>query len=80
MPPMRNRRETLEADGWTKQFIASEPRLSEAKDAYEEMGLEVRFEPVEPGDLDQECKDCFEMDDSCRTIFTRPRRKGKDGE
>ncbi len=77
MPTEKSRREILEAEGWTRQFIASEPRLSEAKDAYEEMGLEVRFERVEPEDLDQECKDCFEMDDSCRTIFTRPRREGK---
>jgi len=67
-----SRHEELEADGWTRQFIASEPRLSEAKEAYEEMGLEVRLEPVDIKDLDQECTDCLEMDDSCRLIYTRP--------
>ncbi len=66
----------LEADGWTRQFIASEPRLSEAREAYEEMGLEVRLEPVDTEGLDQECTDCLEMDDSCRLIYTRP-KKGK---
>jgi hypothetical protein len=78
VPAKKSRREILEAEGWTKQFIASEPRLSEAKDVYEEMGLEVRFEPVDKEDLDQECKDCFEMDDSCRTIYTRRRKEGKE--
>jgi len=68
----------LEEEGWTRQFIASEPRLSEAKEAYEEMGLEVRFEPVDKDDLDQECTECFEIDESCRTIYTRPRDGGKE--
>ncbi len=77
MPAKKTRREILEAEGWTRQFIASEPRLSEAKEVYEEMGLEVRLEPVDKGDLDQECKDCYEMDESCRTIYTRPRRESK---
>ncbi len=74
----RSRAADLVKEGWTRQFIASEPRLSEAKEAYEEMGLEVLLEPVDPEDLDQECKDCFEMDDSCRTIYTRP-KKGDEG-
>lgn len=78
MPAKKSRREVLEAEGWTRQFIASEPRLSEAKDAYEEMGLEVRFEPVDKDDLDQECTECFEMDERCRAIFTRPKREGKE--
>jgi hypothetical protein len=77
VPAKKTRREILEAEGWTRQFIASEPRLSEAKEVYEEMGLEVRLEPVDKGDLDQECKDCYEMDESCRTIYTRPRRESK---
>ena len=77
MPAKNSRRKELEAEGWTRQFIASEPRLSEAKEAYEEMGLEVRFEPVDKEDLDQECTECFEIDESCRTIYTRPIVEGK---
>jgi hypothetical protein len=77
-PAKGSRRNKLEAEGWTRQFIASEPRLSEAKEAYEEMGLEVRFEPVDKDDLDQECTECFEMDESCHTIYTRSRREGKE--
>ncbi len=76
MSKKKSRREKLEAEGWTRQFIATEPRLSDAKEAYEEMGLEVIFEPVDLEDLDQECKDCLEMDEGCRVIYTRP-RKGK---
>ena len=76
MPAKKNRRQVLEADGWTRQFIASEPRLSDAKEAYEEMDLEVMFEPIDTNDLDQECKTCLEMDEHCRVIYTRPKRKG----
>jgi hypothetical protein len=79
VPVKKSRRETLEAEGWTRQFIASEPRLSEAREAYEEMGLDVRFESVEADDLDQECKECFEVDDTCRVIFTRPKKEGGKG-
>ncbi len=76
MPAKKSQRETLEAEGWTRQFIASEPRLSDSREAYEEMGLEVRFELVDMDDLDQECKTCLEMDEHCRVIYTRPKRKG----
>ena len=73
-PGKKSGQKDLEAEGWTRQFIASEPRLSEAKEAYEEMGLEVRFEPVDVKDLDQECIGCLEMDESCRVIYTRPKK------
>ena len=73
-PENENQRKKLQAEGWTRQFLASEPRLSEAKEAYEEMGLEVRFEPVDVKDLDQECIGCLEMDESCRVIYTRPKK------
>ncbi len=74
MSKKKSRREKLEAEGWTRQFIATEPRLSDAKEAYEEMGLEVIFEPVDLDDLDQECTDCLEMDDRCRVIYTKPKK------
>lgn len=74
MPAKKGRGEILEEEGWTRQFIASEPRLTEAKEAYEEMGLEVRFERVDLKELDQECKDCLEMDENCRVIYTRPKK------
>ena len=74
MSRKKSRREQLESEGWTRQFIATEPRLSDAKEAYEEMGLEVRFEPVDLDDLNQECTNCLEMDEGCRVIYTRPKK------
>jgi hypothetical protein len=71
-------------DGWKKQFVASEPRLSEAVQMYEETGFEVMLEPfpVKPGcstpsgakDKDGgECRACFEgSEHKYKIIYTRP--------
>jgi hypothetical protein len=66
----------LLADGWRRCFITDEPRLAEVIEAYEEMGMEVRFLPVDLDD--RECSECMKAD-PCRyrVIFTRPR--GTDG-
>jgi hypothetical protein len=79
----------LEEQGWTRQFIASEPRLSEAVEVYEEAGFQVHLEPLpkEPecdthpaggcGEAGA-CRVCFAgVEDQYRIIFTRP-KKGKD--
>jgi len=80
----RSRTAMLEDEGWTKQFIACEPRLSEAVEMYKEAGFEVHLEPLskEPecetcaGEEDQdECRICFEgFEELYKIIFTR--RKG----
>lgn len=73
----------LEKQGWEKKFIACEPRLSEAVDAYKEAGFEVCLEPLpkEPecktctGDKtgDRECRVCYEgVEDLYKVIYTRP--------
>ncbi len=78
--------ERLEEEGWTKRFVASEPRLSEACDLYRETGYEVHLEPLPAetecetciGEEDQgECRVCFDgNEDQYKIIFTRP--KGAD--
>ncbi|MFC1579689.1 hypothetical protein ACFL4N_02120 [Thermodesulfobacteriota bacterium] len=70
--------------GWSEQFIANEPRLSEAVEAYQEAGFEVHLEPLttEPGcerctgpEDEKECRICFEgVEDQYKVIFTRPRK------
>lgn len=75
----------LEEQGWTEQFIANEPRLSEAVELYREAGFEVHLEPLpeEPGcesctgpGEEKECRICFEgVEDQYRIIYTR-RKKG----
>jgi len=90
MNESKSRIETLDKEGWERRFIASEPRLSEAIEAYEEAGFEVHLEPLpenrEPekdaedtgGD---ECRICFEgFQDQYRIIFTRPRKAVNDAE
>jgi len=76
--------ESLERDGWNRQFIATEPRLSEAVELYEGMGLDIRLEPLPPVeeasnntpcDLDGECRECYKgSEDKYKIIFTRPKK------
>jgi hypothetical protein len=70
-----NRRQELESQGWVKQFTADEPRLSEAVEEYEELGFEVRLEPVDPLQIPVgECSRCLLADcDRYKDIFTRKR-------
>jgi hypothetical protein len=79
-----SRREILEREGWTRQFIANEPRLSEAVEMYREAGFSVHLEPLsqlkktpggpQPASGD-ECRQCFEgFEDQYKVIFTRPAR------
>jgi hypothetical protein len=79
----------LEKQGWVKQFVASEPRLSEAVELYKESGFEVHLEPLPKGQecspragLEKEgqgeCSACFDgFEDLCRIIFTRPAKNRK---
>jgi hypothetical protein len=80
----------LEREGWTRRFVACEPRLSEAAEIYEQVGFEVHLEPlpwksamnVGPGRVERgECRTCFEgFEDQYRIVFTRPKRKALDAE
>ena len=75
--------ETLEKEGWSKRFVASEPRLSEAVEAYKEAGFDVHLEPLpkkptcescEGSEEADECRVCFEgFEDLYKTIYTRPK-------
>lgn len=83
-----SRIEELEKEGWVKQFVASEPRLSEAVDLYRELGFDVHLEPLPKGQQCDtctgteerkekgECRVCFDgFEDQYKIIFTR-RQKG----
>ena len=88
-----SRIEELEKDGWVKQFVASEPRLSEAVDLYGELGFDVHLEPL-PKEMEcktcagteghadtGECRVCFEgFEEQYRIIFTRRRKEQKRSE
>ena len=66
------REEELVREGWERQSVLSEPRLSEAVEMYKELGLEVRVEPFDIESEDDECKECFAGED-CKVIYTRKR-------
>ncbi len=82
-----SREKALEAEGWTRQFVANEPRLTEAVELYRQLGFEVLLEPlpetVQCDDCEgaaetdkSECRVCFQgVEDQYRVIFTRPRKK-----
>jgi hypothetical protein len=85
--------EALEKEGWVKQFVASEPRLSEAVNLYTELGFDVHLEPLPKGqecdtcsgtegnEAKGECRVCFEgFEDQYRIIFTRRRKEQKRSE
>ena len=85
--------ERLEKEGWVRQFVANEPRLSEAVGLYKELGFDVHLEPLPAGqECDtcagtegyQEkgaCRVCFEgFEDQYKIIFTRRRKDSKPSE
>jgi hypothetical protein len=84
MNEMKSIEERLGKEGWTRRFIANEPRLGESVQLYEEAGFEVHLEPLprEPScetcagpdeESEEECRVCFDgFEDQYRIIFTRP--------
>jgi len=76
----------LEAAGWEPQFTVEAERADEYVELYEEMGLEVRVEPVTPDlmvslrqaqGMAEECATCLlAMCDRYVLIYTRPREDG----
>ena len=61
------REDELIKEGWTRRFIANEPRLSEAVELYRSMGYEVHLEPLPPVPVDSDSAD--EESGECRTCF-----------
>jgi hypothetical protein len=75
----------LKKEGWVRQFVASEPRLSEMVETYRSIGFEVRLEQVLTGkdakeDECKECRICFEGEpkEKYMVIYTRPEENSKE--
>ena len=80
-------RALLEKEGWTRRFVACEPRLSEAVDLYRKSGFEVHLEPLpryeecpqHDGEVksEEECRVCFKgFEEQFSIIYTRPGTPG----
>lgn len=60
----------LLAEGWQRCFVADEPRLSEAVEAYREIGYEVTLLPFAPDD--SLCSECIASEPGrCFVIYVR---------
>ena len=66
------RQQELEAQGWTRQSVMDEPRLTELVDMYKELGFEVHLEPFDP-DEEEGCMTCMDQEpERYKVIYTRP--------
>ncbi len=79
-----SREKELESQGWVRQFVAEEPRLSEAVELYLSLGMEVHLEPLDPDEAqeDGQCTECLRGSrERMRVIYTRclPREREVDG-
>jgi hypothetical protein len=79
------REDELIREGWTRRFVTSEPRLSEAVELYRSMGNEVHLEPLplvngdSADEESQECRTCFKgFEDQYKIIYTRPQKNGNE--
>ena len=64
-------KEKLEEDGWTRQTVMDEPRLSELVDFYKELAFEVVCLPVESDPVGAGCDVCFYDREKYKVIYTR---------
>lgn len=67
------RAQQLAGEGWVRRFTASGPRLEEMAQAYREIGLEVRVEPVTVDGMPYDaCRECFLVQSGLLfTVYTR---------
>lgn len=62
----------LVADGWERRFMVGSDRLEETMQIYQELGLEIRQEPVKPVEFHDICQSCQTL--ACEdyvTLYTR---------
>lgn len=58
-------------NSWQRRFVAAPPRLQEAVEIYQALGLEVRLDPVHSDELPPQCHDCQAALSLFRVIYTR---------
>jgi len=72
----KQREEEFKKQGWIRQFVTDEPRLSEAVEIYKSIGYEVRLEQASFDEVNQICKNCPPSDcNKYKTIYIRRKRK-----
>jgi len=72
----KEREEELKRQGWVRQFVTDEPRLSEAVELYRSLGYEVRLEQASFDEVNQMCVNCLWTDCArYKIIYTRPKAR-----
>jgi len=67
--------EELKKEGWIKRTTIDEPRLSAIVDEYKTLGFEVRLEPLNLEELNEDCRRCYANNaDKFKTVYIRKRR------
>jgi hypothetical protein len=65
----------LIAQGWERRFIAEDKRAQDALEIYEELGHEVRIEPITLEELKEECHGCLVILKKLKAVYTRKKLK-----
>jgi hypothetical protein len=80
------RTEKLKREGWVRQFLATEPRLSEAVKLYQTIGYDVHLEPLTREEAlnsagDNSCTVCFDAEeDRYKVIYIRSKKERVESE
>lgn len=67
-------REKLEREGWIRQTVTDEPRLSELVEFYKELAYEVLVVPYDPKLAPGDCTECFDNSGKTKIIYTRKKK------
>ena len=71
----KQKEEHLKKQGWNRQFVTDEPRLTEAVQLYKQLGYQVKLEQATYEEVNQMCANCLE--DDCqryKTIYIRKKQ------
>ena len=62
----------LVSEGWERRFMVGPDRLEETMQLYQELGFEIRQEPIKPVEFSEICQACQTLAcDDYVTIYTR---------
>ena len=61
----------LIAAGWERRYLGDSRMARNALETYQELGMEVRLEAVDPGGLPQDCSGCLVSFEDFRMVYTR---------
>ncbi len=61
----------LVAQGWQRRFIGDARMAKESAETYQDLGFEVRLEPIDADNLKDECGGCKIAFQAFKAVYTR---------